>query len=202
MAQRLSKGKKWLTDQLEKGNKVFVVCPNIKAKSAANIEQILPQYKKDYPNYPIWSLHGKTPADKRDKILKDFNNRKAGILVATPLIEVGIDIPMANIMIIHSAERFGLAQLHQLRGRVGRGERQSYCLITPSTSDQVQIDRLQLLRKYSSGLQLAKLDLKLRGAGEMFGQKQHGRLPVRLKHFWDKELFQKAKQVAIKQIHC
>lgn len=198
--QRLSKGKKWLTDQLEKGNKVFVVCPNIKAKSAANIEQILPQYNKDYPNYPIWSLHGKTPADKRDKILKDFNKAKAGVLVATPLIEVGIDIPMANIMIIHSAERFGLAQLHQLRGRVGRGERQSYCLITPSTSDQVQIDRLQLLRKYSSGLQLAKLDLKLRGAGEMFGQKQHGRLPVRLKHFWDKELFQQAKQVAKKQL--
>ncbi len=198
--QRLSKGNKWLNGQLKKGNKVFVVCPNIKAKSAANIEQVLPQYKTDYSNYPIWSLHGKTPADKRDKILKDFNKAKAGILVATPLIEVGIDIPKANIMIIHSAERFGLAQLHQLRGRVGRGERQSYCLVTPSTSDQVQIDRLQLLRKYSSGLQLAKLDLKLRGAGEMFGQKQHGRLPVRLKHFWDKELFQKAKAQAVKQL--
>jgi ATP-dependent DNA helicase RecG len=199
--QRLKKGKQWLANQLKKGNKVFVVCPNIESKMSSNIKEVLPQYKKDFPKIPIWPLHGKTPIEKRDKILRSFKKAKAGILIATPLIEVGIDIPKANIIIIHSAERFGLAQLHQLRGRVGRGEAQSYCLVTPSTSDQVQLDRLQLLSKYSSGLQLAKVDLKLRGAGEMFGKKQHGRLPVRLKHFWDKELFQQAKQVAKKLHH-
>jgi ATP-dependent DNA helicase RecG len=198
--KRLKNGKRWLTDQLEKGNKAFVVCPNIESKTAANIKDTLPQYQKDFPNHSVWSLHGKTPINKRDQILKDFNQAKAGILVATPLIEVGIDIPNVNIIIIHSADRFGLAQLHQLRGRVGRGLKQAYCLVIPSHSEQTATDRLQLLTKHSSGLALAKLDLKLRGAGEMFGKKQHGRLPVRLKHFWNRKLFQKAKLVAKKQL--
>lgn len=198
--KRLKKGKDWLSKQLAKGNKAFVVCPNIDSNTAASIKEILPQYQKDFGDkYPIWSLHGKTPVDKRDRILREFNNVKTGILVATPLIEVGIDIPKANIIVIHSADRFGLAQLHQLRGRVGRGQEQAYCLVIPSHSEQSNLDRLQLLSKYSSGLKLAKLDLKLRGAGEMFGKKQHGRLPVRLKYFWNKDLFKKAKDVAKSQ---
>jgi len=196
--KRLKKGRDWLAGQLKKGNKAFVVCPNIESKTAASIKDTLPQYQRDFgKDYPIWSLHGKTPPDERDKILKEFGKVKAGILVATPLIEVGIDIPKANIIIIHSADRFGLAQLHQLRGRVGRGQEQSYCLVIPSQTEQTGIDRLQLLSKHSSGLKLAKLDLKLRGAGEMFGKKQHGRLPVRLKYFWNKDLFQTAKSQAI-----
>jgi ATP-dependent DNA helicase RecG len=195
--QRLQKGKQWLSDQLEKENKVFVVCPNIKSsKMAASVEDVLPIYKKDFPNNPIWSLHGQTPAKQKDSIIKQFINSKNGLLVATPLIEVGIDIPQANIIVIHSAERFGLAQLHQLRGRVGRGHQQGYCLVIPSSTEQLELDRLDLLARYSSGLHLAKLDLKLRGAGNMFGQKQHGHIPVRLKYFWNKELFQQAKSLA------
>jgi ATP-dependent DNA helicase RecG len=196
--KRLKNGQKWLSTQLKKGNKAFVVCPNIESKTAASIKDTLPKYKKDFgKDYPIWSLHGKTPPDKRDQILKEFDAAKAGILITTPLIEVGIDIPKANIIIIHSADRFGLAQLHQLRGRVGRGQQQAYCLVIPSHTEQTTIDRLQLLAKHSSGLKLAKLDLKLRGAGELFGKKQHGRLPVRLKYFWNKQLFQQAKKLAV-----
>jgi ATP-dependent DNA helicase RecG len=128
--------------------------------------------------------------------LQLFKEGKPGFLIATSLIEVGIDIPSANIMVIHSAEMFGLAQLHQLRGRVGRGTKQGFCFLVPTSEEEEDIERLKLMEKYNNGLTLAKKDLKLRGAGEIFGEKQHGRLNTRLKYFWSKSLFLLAKKTA------
>lgn len=189
----------WLIKELSSGNRLFVVCPNIAdhESGVSSVADMAKLYRHLIPTrFPLWSIHGKLTQEEQRNILTDFKNTPSGILVATSLIEVGIDIPEANIMIIHSAERFGLAQLHQLRGRVGRGVAQGYCFLVPSTEDGIEIERLQLLKKYHSGMILARKDLRLRGAGQVFGFKQHGTLPTRLKYFWSGKLFREAKKEA------
>ena len=201
---RYQNSQSWIKDQLKNGSKIFVVAPliheseKLKAESA---EKIYHQYHQKYHSIsPVLLIHGQIPEAKISETIDKFKKEKQAILVSTSIIEVGIDIPEADVIIIHSAERFGLASLHQLRGRVGRGERQSYCLLVPSTNEQEVEERLVLLTKYHSGLKLAKMDLRLRGSGELFGTRQHGWLPVRLKNFWNKTLFGQARQVALEII--
>ena len=194
---------KWLISELEQGNQIFVVCPNISEHlpNISSVEQKTAEYRRLLPTkFPIWTIHGKLSSEDQQRILLQFKNTPGSLLISTSLIEVGIDIPAANIMIIHSAERFGLAQLHQLRGRVGRGESQGFCFLVPSGDDEVETERLQLLQKYHTGLVLAQKDLRLRGAGQIYGEKQHGSLQTRLKYFWSKKLFLQAKSDAIKMI--
>lgn len=194
-----SKSTSWLIKNLNENNKIYIVCPNIYASDTetSSVEKITVHYKKLLPPHtPIFSLHGQMKSQEQQEIIKAFKLAGGSVLISTSLIEVGIDIPSATIMIIHSAERFGLAQLHQLRGRVGRGETQSYCFLVPSNDDQVEKDRLQLLQKYNNGLTLAKKDLMLRGSGEVFGEKQHGTLQTKLKYFWSKKSFLKTKAFA------
>lgn len=203
--KRFNNSKTWLTGELSKGSKVFVVCPFISSSdSQANIksaQDTFQNYLKSYkPHTEILLIHGKMSDKQKEEVISAFNKAKSAILVSTPIIEVGIDIPEANIIIIHSAERFGLAQLHQLRGRVGRGDSQGYCLLIPSTDDQLDVERLQLLTRYNSGLTLAKLDLRLRGSGEFLGTRQHGRLYIRLKNYWNQKLYRLAHKIALELI--
>ncbi len=119
-------------------------------------------------------MHGRMKPKEKNEVLTKFRDKKCDILVATPVVEVGVDIPGATIMVIEDADRFGLAQLHQLRGRVGRSDKPSYCLLFSKT-DATEINRLKALEKINNGLELAELDLKLRGPGELFGTAQHGK---------------------------
>ena len=192
----------WIKDQLTSGSKIFVVCPLIheseKSRGTHGVEKTYQEYQKKYHmNSPIFMIHGEMAIEKIGEAMASFKKAKQAILVSTSIIEVGIDIPEADVIIIHSAERFGLASLHQLRGRVGRGERQSYCLLVPTKDEQEEEDRLILLQTHHSGLMLSKMDLRLRGSGELFGTRQHGWLPVRLKNFWNKKLFGQAREVAL-----
>lgn len=192
------KGLTWLTKKIAEGNKVFIVSPTITANQITNsTDSLYQKYKKALPaNTPIFVVHGKLKQEEQNKIIELFTSTPSSVLVSTSLIEVGIDVPSANVMIIHSAERFGLAQLHQLRGRVGRGADQSFCFLIPTNDDQEETERLKLMTKYNSGLILAKKDLILRGSGEVFGQKQHGALQTKLKYFWSKKSYLKAKSIA------
>ena len=132
--------------------------------------------EKMNPSIRIAYLHGKMKADQKDQIMKAFEEKQIDILVSTTVIEVGINVPNATVMMIENAERFGLAQLHQLRGRVGRGKYQSYCIFMMGTEKQEAKDRLEILGKSNDGFFIANEDLRLRGPGDFFGVRQSGEM--------------------------
>lgn len=180
----------------------FVVCPLIEESESelmSEVKAATAEYrkiKKLLPRQKIGLLHGRLKAKEKDKIIQRFRQKKIQILVTTPVVEVGMDIPGATIMVIEGAERFGLASLHQLRGRVGRSDKKSYCLLfTESAADKVQA-RLQALKKNLSGFELAEIDLKMRGPGEVFGTRQHGFTELKIASWQDERLIKLAKKLA------
>lgn len=177
----------------------FIICPLIEesaVETMKDVKAVKAEYetlsKEIFPDLKLGLLHGRLPAKEKKRVLNEFRLRKLDILVATPVVEVGIDIPAATIMVVEGADRFGLAQLHQLRGRVGRGEEQSYCLLFAEAGT----DRLKYLEKFNSGMALAEADLKFRGPGERFGLAQHGRWDLKIADFSDLALIEKTNQLA------
>ncbi len=171
----------WITEQLEKtGGQAFIICPLIEeseSESLVSVKAVTEEYKKllsIFPKFSLGLLHGRLKPQEKSKALDAFRDKKTVILVATPVVEVGIDIPNATIMMVEAADRFGLGQLHQLRGRVGRGTLSSCCLLFTNNEDPHTIERLKSLEHVYSGPELAEIDLKLRGAGELLGTRQHG----------------------------
>ncbi len=169
---------KFVRNLVDEGRQAFFVCPlveeseKIELLSAKQYHEFL--RTNYFKKYKIGLLYGKMKNDEKDKVMKNFLNGKTNIIVSTTVIEVGINIPNATVMVIENAERFGLAQLHQLRGRVGRGEFQSYCILISDTKSKVAMERLKLMTKTNDGFELAEKDLELRGSGEIIGIKQHG----------------------------
>lgn len=194
-------GYQWIEEQVKKGDQAFIVCPFIEeSESLTSIKAATTEFerlaKKVFPKLHLGLLHGKMRAKEKDEMLEQFRKGIIDILVATPVVEVGIDIPNATIMVIEAAERFGLSQLHQLRGRVGRGDKQSYCLLFTESTNAQTTQRLKSLEHIHTGAELAELDLKLRGAGELYGTAQHGRNWLKIASFGDTKLLETAKQEA------
>lgn len=190
---------KKIDDELEQGRQMFVVCPLISESTVIDsnsAEKVYEQLsKKDFKHRRVGLLHGKLkPADKQ-AVMEKFVNGEFDILVSTTVIEVGVDVPNASIMLIESAERFGLAQLHQLRGRVGRSHDQGYCFLMLSDSKPPS-RRLRALESSNDGFKLAELDLELRGPGAIYGTSQHGELDLRIAKLTDAKLIASARQAA------
>jgi len=175
----------WMNDQITNNKtQIFVVCPLIEGSQSETLQSVksatteYERLKKDvFPSQSVALLHGKMNSKDKSVILNTFSKGLISVLVSTSVVEVGIDIPNATIMCIEGAERFGLAQLHQLRGRVGRGARQSYCLLFP-TNTQVRNERLEFFTHHNNGMELAEFDLKKRGPGSLYGFQQHGYMDV------------------------
>ena len=155
--------------------------------------------KKDFKHRRVGLLHGKMKPQEKNDIMGMFARHELDILVSTTVIEVGVDIPNASVMLIEAADRFGLAQIHQLRGRVGRGQYQGYCYLMMSDSSAPP-KRLEALERSSDGFKLAELDLELRGPGAIYGTMQHGQLDLRVAKLSDARLIAQARHAAQKTI--
>jgi ATP-dependent DNA helicase RecG len=198
---------KFIKDEIAKGRQIYIVYPLIKESETMDYKDLMDGYEsisRDFPlpQYSISIVHGKMkPADK-DAEMKRFAEGKTNIMVATTVIEVGVNIPNASVMIIESAERFGLSQLHQLRGRVGRGAEQSYCILMTSfkLSNDSKI-RLETMCKTNDGFEIAEVDLKLRGPGDIMGKQQSGVLQLQIADLVrDRDILMVARNEALKLI--
>lgn len=184
-----------IDDEIDRGRQVYVVCPLIEAAdqdtSATNneLKSVTAEFdrlkKTAFRQRRIGLLHGKMTTDDKQTIMKQFASHELDILVSTTVVEVGVDVPNATVMIIEGAERFGLAQLHQLRGRVGRSDHQSYCYLIPTEARQTTSVRLREVSQSNDGFYLAQKDLELRGPGEIYGQMQHGQLNLQIANIVD-----------------
>lgn len=193
----------WIQKQIEEEHiQAYIVCPLIEESETETMKEVkaakveFERLKKVFPKLTLGLLHGKQKQNEKAGILEDFREGKIDILVSTPVVEVGIDVANATIMMIEAADRFGLAQLHQLRGRVGRSDKKSHCLLfTDTTSERVK-KRLEAMTKTHSGFELAELDLQMRGPGDIFGTKQHGIPDLKIASWSDSALIKESRNVA------
>jgi len=195
------KAYKFIKQKIADKGQVFVICPLIEESDALGIKSVKKEYKKlnekIFPNIPIGLLHGKLKPKEKEKVMNDFNDNKISILVSTSVVEVGVDVPNAVIMMIEGSERFGLSQLHQFRGRVGRGENQSYCFLFTDSKNPQTMQRLHLFVKARDGFEISELDLSLRGPGQIYGTEQSGHFTnLNIATLLDSDLISETKKYA------
>lgn len=193
---------KFIEKKSKEKDQVYIITPLIEesetqaSAKAAKVE--FERLQKVFPDLKHGLLHGRMKSKDKEQVINQFRSNQIDILVSTSVVEVGVDIPNATIMLIEGAQRFGLAQLHQLRGRVGRGGKESFCLLFSDSNLPAENRRLKLMEKIDNGLELAELDLKIRGAGSIFGYSQHGRFNLKVAKLTDLPLIEKTKSAASK----
>ncbi len=190
----------FIANQVKSGHQVFVICPLIDPSDKLGVKSVKEEYEKlsqkIFPKFKIGLLHGRLKPPSREKVMKDFLDNKINILVSTSVIEVGIDVPNATVMMIEGAERFGLAQLHQFRGRVGRGQHASYCFLLTDSESESGRKRLQALVTSQNGFELAEKDMEIRGPGEIYGLKQSGFPQFKIARLTDYPVIKMAQTLA------
>ena len=194
-----------MREELGKGRQAYVICPRIEepdpkklnALQAKSAKAEAARLQKDiFPDYAVGLMHGAMRPDEKEEVMRDFTKNEIQILVATSVVEVGVNVPNATVILIEGAERFGLAQLHQLRGRVMRSSHPPFCFLLPETAGQVALKRLKTLEKSDDGFKLAEADLETRGAGDLYGRRQWGVSDLGMEALKNPRLIQAAREEA------
>lgn len=192
----------FIKKQIGQGRQAYIVCPLVEESEEVDAKSVLELFKKYqtevFADYRVAYIHGKLKQKEKDAIMEDFKNGNIDILISTTVIEVGVNVPNASVMVIQNAERFGLAALHQLRGRVGRGEYKSYCILKYKGKSENVRERMKVMQETNDGFVISEKDLELRGAGEFFGTRQHGIPEFKVANlFEDMDILKKAQGLAI-----
>jgi ATP-dependent DNA helicase RecG len=194
------RGYQVIRNNLKQGHQAFIVYPLIENNEDVDVKAVVSDHeilqKEIFPDQKIGLLHGRMSPDEKEKVMMAFHDKKYPILVSTTVIEVGVDVPNATVMMIEGANRFGLAQLHQLRGRVGRSDEQSICLLVPENEDSLENERLSVMIETNDGFVLAEKDLQQRGPGDFIGYRQSGFADLKMAKITDIRLIEKARNAA------
>ena len=193
----------FLKKQINEGRQVYVVCPLVEENEDLDlnsVEKLYEEYKKEFNGYNVAILHGKMKNKEKDSIMQEFKANKINILISTTVIEVGISVPNATVMVIENSDRFGLAALHQLRGRVGRGSASSYCILKSNNKSAIARQRLDIMRRSNDGFEIAQKDLELRGPGDFFGVRQSGMPEFKLANLLTDTKILESTQEAVKTL--
>ncbi len=193
----------FIKKQIDEGRQCYIVCPLVEENEEMDLKSVIELaelYKNEvFSDYKVEYLHGKMRPKEKDAIMEEFKQGNIDILISTTVIEVGVNVPNASIMVVENAERFGLAQLHQLRGRVGRGEYKSYCILKYQGNSETIRERMKVMQDTNDGFVISEKDLELRGSGEFFGTKQHGLPEFKIANlFQDMPMLKQVQSVAYK----
>ncbi len=190
----------FIRQQISYGRQAFIICPLVEESDVIQARAAVEEYEQlsqeIFPDLRLGLLHGRMSSAEKDKVMQQLNSGELNILVSTPVVEVGIDVPNATVMLIESADRFGLSQLHQFRGRIGRGKEQSYCMLLSEKPSDIGKERLDIIERVHNGFILAEEDLKLRGPGEFFGTRQSGLPDLKMARLTDVKLLELARNEA------